>query len=308
MKALVFPGQGSQYKGMAKDICERFGQCQELLDKANEILGYSISDIMFEADEEVLKQTRYTQPAIFLHSMIVSRFIDATDVVMTAGHSLGEYSALCFSGAISFADAVRVVAKRAELMQKAGETNPGSMAAIVGLSEKVLEEVLSEANTFGPIQAANFNSPGQVVISGDVNAVKKSLEIAKAKGARLAKELVVSGAFHSSLMKPAEQELAEELNRIDVKRASIPVCMNTVARPVTDAAEIRQNLIHQLTSPVLWEQSIHQMIAGGVREFVEVGPQKVLQGLIKRIDGTVLTSGIDKAEDIEKLVENSVGA
>ncbi|ACF13144.1 malonyl CoA-acyl carrier protein transacylase [Chloroherpeton thalassium ATCC 35110] len=302
MKALVFPGQGSQYKGMAKDICERYPECQELVEKANQIVGYSISDIMFDGSEEALRQTRYTQLAIFLHSMMAAHFLDESDVVMTAGHSLGEYSALCFSKSIAFEDAVRIVAKRGELMQKAGETNPGSMAAIIGLDEKVLEDVLSEANTFGTVQAANFNSPGQVVISGEVEAIKKAVEIAKAKGSKLAKELVVSGAFHSALMKPAEKELAEALANIEIKRAEIPVCMNTVAKPVTDADEIRENLIHQLTSPVLWQQSIMHMVAGGVREFLEVGPQKVLQGLIKRIDRSAKLSGVDTAEDMANLL------
>jgi [acyl-carrier-protein] S-malonyltransferase len=298
MKAFVFPGQGSQYCGMGKDIYDRFPEARSLMDRANEILGFSITGIMFEGSEEELKQTRYTQLAIFLHSIAAATLLGRKDVSMAAGHSLGEYTALCFAGAIGFEDTVRLVAKRGELMQNAGQQNPGTMAALIGLEDAALDTLLQEAGTSGIVQAANFNSPGQIVISGDIAAVRKAVELAPAKGARMAKELVVSGAFHSPLMKPAEKELAETLNTMIIRDTDIPVCMNVVARPVTNASEIRSNLISQLTSSVLWSQSIQSMIDSGVTEFIEVGPQKVLQGLIKRISKTVQTDGVDNAEQI----------
>jgi [acyl-carrier-protein] S-malonyltransferase len=302
MKAFVFPGQGSQYCGMGRDIFDNFPAARTLMEKANEILGYRITDIMFSGSEDELRQTKYTQPAIFLHSMAVATLIGREGVAMTAGHSLGEYTALCVAGSIGFDDAMRIVSKRGELMQNAGQKNPGTMAAIIGMPDSALQELLAEAGSAGVVQAANFNSPGQVVLSGDIAAVKKAVELAPSKGARMAKELVVSGAFHSPLMKPAEEELARALAAIDIRDAEIPVCMNAVARPITNAEEIRQNLILQLTSSVLWSQSIEAMVQSGISEFVEVGPQKVLQGLIKRIDKTVATKGIDTAADIQAIV------
>lgn len=302
MKALLFPGQGSQYLGMAKDFYDNHAESRALIESADRLLseqfGYRISDIMFSGNEEQLKQTRYTQPAIFLHSLVTAQFIERDDISITAGHSLGEYSAACFAGALRFEDALLIVARRGALMQEAGEKTVGSMAAIIGLSPEKLAVVLAEAGTDGVIQAANFNSPGQIVVSGDAAAIKKSLIIAKNYGAKLAKELAVSGAFHSPLMKPAEAQLADALNRIEIRDAQIPVCMNVSALPVTGAAEIRENLIEQLTRPVLWEQSVLKMVELGVAEFIEAGPQKVLQGLVKRTAPHAKLGGIDKFTEV----------
>jgi len=303
MKAFVFPGQGSQYCGMGQDIFDNFPIARTMMERANELLGYSITDIMFSGSEEELRQTKHTQPAIFLHSIAAATLLGRKDITMTAGHSLGEYTALCFAGSVGFDDAMRIVAKRGELMQNAGKQNPGTMAAIIGMPDSALESLLEEARTEGIVQAANFNSPGQIVLSGDIPAVKKAVALAPSKGARMAKELIVSGAFHSPLMKPAEQELAKALADIDIRDAEIPVCMNAVAQPVKNAADIRRNLVLQLTSSVLWSQSIEAMVQNGITEFIEVGPQKVLQGLIKRIDKTVTTRGIDYAADIHSLVQ-----
>lgn len=302
MKAFVFPGQGSQYCGMGRDLYERFPEAKALMDRADSILGFPITNIMFNGSEDELKQTRYTQLAIFLHSYAAATLLGRDGVAMTAGHSLGEYTALCFAGAISFEDAVRLVAKRGELMQNAGQQNPGTMAAIIGMADEALDSLLQEASACGTVQAANFNSPGQIVISGDVDAVRKAVELAPSKGARMAKELVVSGAFHSPLMKPAEKELAETLDTIAIRDAEIPVCMNVVAMPVTSAAEIRANLISQLTSSVLWSQSVQAMAEAGVIEFVEVGPQKVLQGLIKRISKSAVCAGVDTADQVDAIL------
>ena len=298
MKAFIFPGQGSQYCGMAKDLYSTYPEARKLMDRADSILGYSIIDIMFNGSEEVLRQTEYTQPAIFLHSICAASILGDTQTGMTAGHSLGEYTALCYAGAMRFEDTLRIVSKRGKLMQNAGRVNPGTMAAIIGMNNEAIEDLLEKARPSGIVQAANFNSPGQTVISGDIDAVRKAVELAPSMGARMAKELVVSGAFHSPLMKPAEEELKTSLDGITINDSRIPVCMNVVAQPVTSADEIRKNLVLQLTSPVRWTQSVEAMIKGGVRSFIEIGPQKVLQGLVKRIDRSVQTDGIDKADQV----------
>ena len=297
-KAFVFPGQGSQYVGMGKDLCEKFPEAKRLFDEADALLGVSLSSICFNGPEEELKQTKNTQPAIFLHSVAVWNQLKPTDAAMVAGHSLGEYSALVAAEAISFADAIKLVRLRGELMQKAGQENPGTMAAVVGLDPAVVSEVTVEASAVGVVQPANFNSPGQIVISGSVEGVRKAMELAKAKGAKLVKELVVSGAFHSPLMQSAKDALKSALDAAEIRDAKVPVYANVTAKPVQKAAEIRQLLFEQVTSPVRWEESVQNMSAAGATQFVEVGPGKVLQGLVKRIVATAETSGVDKATDI----------
>ena len=297
-KAFVFPGQGSQYVGMGKDLCEKFPEAKRLFDEADALLGVSLSSICFNGPEEELKQTKNTQPAIFLHCVAVWNQLKPTDAAMVAGHSLGEYSALVAAEAISFADAIKLVRLRGELMQKAGQENPGTMAAVVGLDPAVVSEVTVEASAVGVVQPANFNSPGQIVISGSVEGVRKAMELAKAKGAKLVKELVVSGAFHSPLMQSAKDALKSALDAAEIRDAKVPVYANVTAKPVQKAAEIRQLLFEQVTSPVRWEESVQNMSAAGATQFVEVGPGKVLQGLVKRIVATAETSGVDKATDI----------
>ncbi len=296
--AYIFPGQGSQYVGMGKDLFEQNSTAKELFQQADAILGFSLSNICFEGPEQDLKQTKNTQPAIFLHSVIVSKLIPQHDIAMVAGHSLGEYSALVYAGALSFEDGLKIVRLRGELMQQAGELQPGTMAAVVGLESVVLEAVCAEASAEGIVQCANFNSPGQIVISGSVAGVRKGMELAKARGAKLVKELVVSGAFHSPLMEYAVEGLSSALNNTQINNARIPVYANVTAKPVTEKEEIRQLLKDQLTKPVRWEESVKNMVVAGAKKFVEIGPGKVLQGLVKRIDTSVETSGMDKISEI----------
>ena len=297
--AYVFPGQGSQYVGMGKDLCEQFPEAKKYFDEADAALGFSLSKICFEGPEEELKQTKNTQPAIFLHSVAVWNLLKPTDAAMVAGHSLGEYSALVAAGAISFTDAIKLVRLRGELMQKAGEENPGTMAAIVGLDPQVVSEVTKTASEAGVVQPANFNSPGQIVISGSVSGVRKAMELAKERGAKLVKELVVSGAFHSPLMQSAKDKLKEALDKTVINDAKIPVFANVTASPVQKADEIRRLLFEQVTSPVRWEESVVNMAAAGAIKFVEVGPGKVLQGLVKRIAATAEIAGVDKAAEVK---------
>lgn len=296
--AFLFPGQGSQYVGMAKDLYEQHPEARKLFDQADAIVGFPLSAVCFQGPEEELKQTKNTQPAIFLHSVIAARFYRREQASMAAGHSLGEYSALVYAGALTFEDGLRLVRLRGELMQRAGVEQPGTMAAVVGLEAAVIDETCRAASEAGIVQAANFNSPGQTVISGSVAGVRRAMELARQRGAKLVKELPVSGAFHSPLMESAKSGLREALERTAIQDASIPVYANVSARPVRKAEEIRRLLNEQLTSPVRWEETIQNMAADGASIFVEVGPGKVLQGLVKRIRSDVQTRGIDRFAEL----------
>ena len=286
MKAYVFPGQGAQFTGMGLDLYEKSPLAQEYFEKANEILGFSITDIMFQGTAEQLKETKVTQPAIFLHSVILAKVLgDDFKPQMVAGHSLGEISALVANGVLSFEDGLTLVSKRALAMQKACEIKPSTMAAIIGLEDVVVEEVCASVN--GVVVAANYNCPGQLVISGEIEAVEKACELLKEKGAKMAVLLPVGGAFHSPMMEPAREELAAAIEATQFNAPSCPVYQNVTASAVTNPDEIKKNLMIQLTAPVKWTQSIQQMIADGATEFIEVGPGKVLQGLLRKIDRSV---------------------
>ncbi len=298
--AFIFPGQGSQYVGMGKDFFESDADSQRLFARADEILGVPLSKICFDGPDEELKQTRNTQPAIFLHSMVVLNKLQGVQADMAAGHSLGEYSALVAAKAISFEDGLSLVRLRGELMQKAGDEQKGTMAAIVGLMPEAVEAICKEASAAGIVQTANFNSPGQIVISGSVEGVRRGMELAKAAGAKLVKELVVSGAFHSPLMASARDGLRKKLDETTIADAAIPVYANVTAEPVTKAEDIRDVLFRQLTSPVRWEESIIHMVRDSADSFWEIGPGKVLQGLAKRIAASATTMGYDKYPDIQQ--------
>lgn len=283
-KAYVFPGQGAQFVGMGKDLYESNAKAKELFDKANEILGYRITDIMFEGTDEDLKQTKVTQPAVFLHSVITALCMDDFKPDMVAGHSLGEFSALTAAGALSFEDGLKLVYARAMAMQKACEAAPSTMAAIIGLPDDTIEKVCAEISKEGNVVVpANYNSSGQVVISGNVEAIQEACAKLKEDGAKRALPLAVGGAFHSPLMEMARVELAKAIEEALVSNPVCPVYQNVDAKPHTDAAEIKANLLKQLTSPVRWTQSVKNMIADGMTEFVECGPGQVLTGLIGRI-------------------------
>ena len=280
-KAYVFPGQGSQYPGMAKDLYESYEVARMMLERANEILGFRITDIMFEGTAEELKQTRVTQPAIFLHSVVMARCIQDFTPDMVAGHSLGEFSALVAAGAIDFEDGLKLVSVRAEAMQKACEMNPGSMAAVLALETAKVEEICSACE--GTVIPANYNCEGQIVISGEKEAVEKACIRMKEAGAKRALPLPVGGAFHSPLMEPARAELAEGIEKTVFRTPTCPIYQNVTALPSTDPEEIKRNLLAQLTAPVRWTQSVRNMAADGAEEFVELGPGTVLQGLINKI-------------------------
>ncbi|HOP14494.1 MAG TPA: ACP S-malonyltransferase [Lentimicrobium sp.] len=282
MKAYVFPGQGAQFVGMGKDLYDSNAMAKEMFEKANEILGFRITDLMFAGTDEDLRQTRVTQPAIFLHSVILAKTLgESFRPDMTAGHSLGEFSALVAAGALSFEDGLRLVYARAMAMQKACEAEPSTMAAILGLADDKVEEVLSGIDEV--VVPANYNSPGQLVISGSVKGIEVACEQLKAAGAKRALPLKVGGAFHSPLMEPARVELAAAINATSFNTPVCPVYQNVSGKPNTDPAQIRENLIAQLTAPVRWTQSVQNMVAGGATHFVEVGPGTVLQGLVKKI-------------------------
>ncbi len=299
-RALLFPGQGSQYVGMAKDLYENSVEAREMIKTADAALGVPLSHIMFNGPEEELKQTEFTQPAIFVHSVVLASLLRRLDFEGAAGHSLGEYSALVACGAIQYYDAVQLVRFRGQGMQQAGTDFPGTMAAIIGLDRETLENICAEASAEGIVQCANFNSPGQIVISGSVAGVLKGMELAKAAKARLISQLTVSGAFHSPLMQSAKDQLKLKLDSVNFYDAKFPVYANVTGKPEKEKEEIKQNLFLQVTAPVMWEDTIRNMIADGFDEFVEVGPGRVLQGLVKRINPVVVTSGIDKFADIEK--------
>lgn len=280
MKAYVFPGQGSQFPGMGKELCKSSKHAKALFDRANEILGFNISKIMFGGDAEDLRATRVTQPAVFLHSVITATCLEDFNPEMTAGHSLGEFSALVAAGALEFEPALRLVAIRAEAMQQACDANPGTMAAILGLDFKTIEDICRK--TEGVVVPANYNSPGQLVISGEMEAVQKACEALKEAGAKRALILPVGGAFHSPLMGPAAKRLVEAIGRTYFHEPFCPVYQNVDAQPTMDPEKIRENLLKQLTSPVRWAQTVENMVADGATSFTEVGPGTVLAGLIKK--------------------------
>ncbi|MFZ4455834.1 MAG: ACP S-malonyltransferase [Bacteroidales bacterium] len=290
MKAYVFPGQGAQFVGMGKELYENSSLAKDLFEKANEILGFRITDLMFEGTDEDLRQTKVTQPAIFLHSVILAKTLgDKFTPEMTAGHSLGEFSALVAVGALSFEDGVKLVYARAMAMQKACEAMPSTMAAVLNLSDEKVEEICAGIDDI--VVPANYNCPGQIVISGTETGIDKACELMLAAGAKRALKLKVGGAFHSPCMEPARAELAEAINATEFHQPICPVYQNVNAKPETNPATIKENLIAQLTAPVRWTQTVRNMIADGGKDFTEVGPGSVLQGLIKKVDNTVTTQG-----------------
>ena len=288
MKALVFPGQGSQFVGMGKELYESRKDIKDLMESANDILGFDILSIMFNGTEEDLKKTKVTQPAIFIHSLAAVKAVDTIGAGMVAGHSLGEFSALVANGALSFKDVLELVYQRALAMQEACDANPSSMAAVLGLEDEKVEEICAQIE--GIVVPANYNCPGQLVISGETVAVEKACEALKAAGAKRALLLPVNGAFHSPLMKPAQDKLAKAIENTKFNKPIIPIYQNITTTAVEDPEEIKKNLIAQLTGPVKWTQTVRNMIADGAESFVEVGPGKTLQGLIKKIHPEALVS------------------
>ena len=294
MKAFVFPGQGAQYPGMGKDLYDNSAEAKTLFEKANNILGFDITKIMFEGEVEDLKQTKVTQPAIFLHSVLLAKTIKDFTPDMVAGHSLGEFSALVANGTLTFEDGLTLVSKRAIAMQKACEIESSTMAAIVGLADDIVEEVCNSIDDV--VVPANYNCPGQLVISGSVSGIDKACNVLTEKGARRAIKLVVGGAFHSPFMEPAREELAAAIEATTFSNPICPIFQNVNAEPVSDPAIIKENLISQLTSPVKWTQIVENMISEGATLFTEVGPGKVLQGLVKKVDRKMETAGVNSFE------------
>lgn len=291
MKAYVFPGQGAQYPGMGKDLYENSAEAKALFDKANEILGFDITKIMFEGTVDDLKETKVTQPAIFLHSVLLAKTVRDFAPEMVAGHSLGEFSALVANGALTFEDGLKLVYKRALAMQKACEMEPSTMAAIVGLDDNIVEEVCASVDEV--VVPANYNCPGQLVISGSFAGIDKACELLTEKGAKRALRLTVGGAFHSPLMEPAREELAAAIESTSFSKPVCPVYQNVNAQATSDPGVIKQNLIAQLTAPVKWAQTVQNMIAAGATSFTEIGPGNVLQGLVKKVDRNMVTFGVN---------------
>lgn len=290
MKAYVFPGQGSQFPGMGKELYEKSAVVRGLFDQANQILGFDIKKIMFEGTAEDLKQTNVTQPAVFLHSVSLAQMIETFEPNAVAGHSLGEFSALVAANALSFEDGMQLVAKRAEAMQEACEIQPSTMAAILGLEDRIVEEVCLSVD--GVVVPANYNCPGQLVISGEIEAVEKACELLKEKGAKRALILPVGGAFHSPMMEPAREKLERAIEQVRFHKPICPIFQNVTASAVSDPDEIKKNLNIQLTAPVRWTQTIQNMWAGGLTSYLEVGPGRTLQGLIKKIEREAQVSGV----------------
>ncbi len=302
-KVALYSGQGSQYVGMLKDYYENNVDAKSFIDQANQILGYSLSDICFNGPTEKLKETRFTQPAIFLHSAVSYNILKSNlNVDAVAGHSVGEYAALYSAGVLSFEDAIRIVSLRGELMFSAGENEPGTMFAVIGMDDAVLIDICKELNTSGNVVVpANFNSPGQIVISGSRDYLRENSGIFKERGARMVMELPVSGAFHSPLMKPAQDKLAEAINNIEFNDSTIPVYTNVDALPEKNSELLKKKLIEQLTAPVLWTNILNNLQGDGFTEFIEIGPGNVLQGLCKRTLKDINISGYDKLQDIENV-------
>ncbi len=295
MNAYIFPGQGAQFSGMGLDLYEKYTEAQDMFEQANDILGFSITDVMFQGSAEDLKETKVTQPAIFLHSVILSKVLgDAFRPDMVAGHSLGEFSALVANGALKFEDGLQLVSKRALAMQKACDIAPSTMAAVLSLEDAVVERICSSID--GVVVPANYNCPGQLVISGETAAVEAACAKLKDAGARRALVLPVGGAFHSPMMEPAREELAAAIENTSFSEPNCPIYQNVTATAISSAGEIQKNLIAQLTSPVRWTQSVQQMIKDGATNFIEVGPGKVLQGLVKKIDPNATASSAELPE------------